>query len=1196
MKQRTHTDHSRPSWLRFLLRPQALIAILAITLLWRVIAMGQLVYGDIPYFDVAVSKINFLYSWGPEQLGTSVRQGLNTFRDIILIHAAPTNTFFYFLKYVLPLLLIPVTYFYIFRKLEITNRFALVIGSLLPLCTPVVFGDFITGQTFWVYLTVPWVLYYAIQIFCLQRFTLRNSLLLGVMLFLSLGMLPPIIIPLLVSLVLFAGFAFLTSTEPRKMWLIEQYVLAGGIAVLVLAVLGAPYLLVASSGQAAFTSSSVLGDYYHNYSGTYFLNIFRLAGNNGNGQSTLGYNSLSMVNVFGYILFMLTAAGAMFITATRKVREYQSAIISLLVTLLVLFGFLNLLATDMDLGAKIFQSQWIVSTIRNPSKVYTIMLPLFVLLFTFCLQNILERLDGRLLRIVSSVGIVAVVAVYGWPALHGDLGLLFNREEKFATYKQDLVIADIARKAPRDSRSLLMPANHRDELNYQNLNPGLNTLRLEGGMPQTDALLQQLHTALNQRDRYFFNYATAAGIGDFYVKKNEKSYENTFFNLFSVSLSPKQTSSFLREHAPLKDETKDYWHFSSGAANPLIFSPEHITALPTNSSLKIKAPFMEPGAAVVTDPPASFGELTTVSKTSNTITDGTHIAEGRVQLHDPSLIMGSLYSKTDRQGRSMILDVLNPLDGSVLKTYTQAIPPATSIVFIDGEWHGISDTPTRLALRADDYDVFAGSLLPVANTTTDLSFESSAPKAHDATPNADGQEAISSAQSNTASKGKHALQLNSSNHTAFAEIDLAVPETESDYLVTFSYKHNKGAAPSFAIMQDGYSLLSSAGQLSDTTNWQQAAAFATLDPKGSKTLQLFFYTTGSNQDPSENLFDNVQLYAIQPTETGTISLPSYPSDYKVQNYTYRAAQSSTATNLITNGSFEDDKLWSGVGDASAGAGGRSQIRAIATNDAVDGKRALALSSSNHTAYVSRRVNNFDPNKVYKLSFYYKHVAGHDPSYAIWQSGNEIARPSGTLKADQPGWNYFETYFVPERNTSNATLYLYSASNGSETINLYDSVRIEQTSLIETILQVAQPANQQATNIIVDSKRLSPTMLAVHARPGKGLLVFNESFHAGWKAYLRPGTDTTLSTKERMLVRPPGSLIADHTTVNGFANGWWIDSQAHGVTDDYTIFLVYMPQRTMNIGFISTITSGLAIAGYLLYSRNRTESEGWRWRG
>ena len=1143
--------------------PQLILLALSLAVVWRVLMLGHLTYGDIPFFDVATSKINFLYAWGSEQLGTPVRQSLNTVRDVALNFVAPVNIVYYLLKYVMPILLIPQIYFWVLSRLGIQSKAILLLGSLFPLFTPIVFGDFLTGQTFWIYLTLPMVFFYAIKIFALKMFTLRNDVLLALWLFLSLGMLPPIIVPLMVVVTIFA-LAMLLAHTTRDTWrpILTHYLVSALRIGLIFGLLALPYLLIASSGQAAYTSPSLLGDYYHNYAETNLLNTLRMAGNNGSGQSTLGYNDWSTTNLFGYLITLIMIGGGIVLGLKRRMSRYWATVIGLLAVLLVVLGFMQLLTINTLFGTRVFESQWLVSTVRNPSKLYAILLPIFTLLFTFGMVNILHRYGKTAWRYRGILAAtVVVVAVYGWPALRGDFGLLSGREEAAVNYKQDPLVKEVATSASaKEGRTLLLPANHRDELNYEFLNPNFNLLRLEGSLPGSSRAIDGLNDALNERSPYFFRYLDSVGVKTIFVKKDTIAYQQALFDLFSVRITPQQTHDFLAQKLKRVSETAQYWEFANPTASDLVYSPSSLTYIKDAASDENNAPYYEKNVAVVTNTFDNQADRATIIQAKDTVKENETIEDGIAQLHDPSLLLADLF----RDENDAVFNLLSPIDGSLERTVRIPLGEDGAIVSLDESDYIVTPNKQRVTLRAGDYEALISQLRPVSLAGNDTSFEGDIQNASDATPHANGDASIYAASNPEATHGNQSLELGSENHKAFVSMPLPKLDSEHRYILQFDYKNLTGNAPSFGIYQGEENALPSEGGLGASNDWQRQTVFFSPIENSDEQLQFFYYTQGEPNTPSENLLDNIHLYQISNNHTKPVTVPSSPPDYTLKNYQIpQLFNQSQGQNLLTNGSFEDPKLWGAVGDATSGAKGKADIAMGRSVDRSDGKASLELRSRNHTAYVARKATRFIPNAVYKLSFDYKHVMGRQAAFAIWQDGATIARPSGELPASD-GWTHYETFFVPDAQATNLTLYLYSRSNGQRTVNLYDNIRLETTSLVATYLSEEAGPRQAPAAIIRSYERVNPTTVKVAMRPGEGMVVFNESFHEGWRAYLN------------------GEPIDTHQVVNGFANGWWIYA-ANAPKQDYEIVLKYEPQQKLFVGLGIMTATAVAVISYLSWS-------------
>jgi hypothetical protein len=1162
--------------------PVLIVVTFTILMLIKILLLGQLVYGDIPYFDTANSHVNSQFAWGPEQLGTNVRQGLNTFRDALIIVIAKTNYIFFFLKYILPIILLPVSYYFVLKRLGITNKFCLIVGALFPLLTPIFFGDFLTGQSFWIYITLPWVFYYAIKIYFLHQFMFRNNLLFAIMLFLSFGMLPPIIVPLCIVLAGFVLLAFLNDLANMRTELLKKYFVSALTVISFFLLFAGPYLFIASSGQTAYTPPSLLDDYYHNYSATVFANTLRLAGNEGNGQSTLGYNQMNLINTLGYFLLVIAVVGIVL-----QLKRSQLVLVrlqaGLLTMVLLVTGFMYVMAVAPGIGAKLFESQWVVSTIRNPSKLFVVILPMFTMLFVFGVHGLYKEY-GRVpwQKALIGLGVVAIVVGYGWPALRGDFGLLINREYKAASYKEDPFFEDIANlMSDKNTRSLLVPADHHDELNYQNTIPGLNILRLEGGLPGTSRMISELNVAFNDKSRYFFNFLDGIGVEKVFVKKDADAYNKTLFNLFSAHMTSQEAIEFVDNKLDVQQQTDKIVLFSNPNSNPLIFSPDSIVTLDGDSSLTAKAPFIGKKVAVLDSSDYSRFQLTTQYAVKKHVDDNQVPKGTRAQLHDPSLLIADLYQQSQNGQSQLVIDVLDPLTHAVRNSVRQDIGAGETVVVLGEEKYVFGPQKRRITLRAGNYQLKTATLedIPIGNN----SFEKGVPPANDG--GGQGKANVYTNPNPDASDGKQSLQLGTSGHLAFTEHELPVgqPQENADYLVSFDYKYQKGVAPRYGIYQGELSLTYEGGRLSDSKDWQKNETFiTTTSPKDkSDKVALYFYADTKNNDPSESLFDNLRLAKVVPRTTFEATFNNYDPDYDLESHI--PASEEEAHNLLYDASFEGGWLWGGAGDASAKSPGKAEINASKSSDAIDGSSSLKLESKNHFAYVAQRINNFKPNTIYKVSFYYKHISGRKPAFAVWQDGAAVASPYKELDVTND-WTYYETYFVPDQHTTNLTLYFYSRSVGEHTVNLFDNVQFTTSSLISNYLVPQSQSAQKPDDLVINYQRISPVKLKLQMRKGQGMVVFNESYHKGWKA--------TVVTKGGQRSELPEN---HHVMVNGFANGWWVmpdDLPNQGSTnEDYDLLLEYDPQGGFYFGAATSTVALAGSGGYLVYDRHRRRKAG-----
>jgi len=144
---------------------------------------------------------------------------------------------------------------------------------------------------------------------------------------------------------------------------------------------------------------------------------------------------------------------------------------------------------------------------------------------------------------------------------------------------------------------------------------------------------------------------------------------------------------------------------------------------------------------------------------------------------------------------------------------------------------------------------------------------------------------------------------------------------------------------------------------------------------------------------------------------------------------------------------------------------------------------------------------------------------------------------------------------------------------------------------------------------IEFEKINPTRYVVNVERAKEAftLVFSESFHEGWKAYVRKSGvrsqesgEKTIPDKQLTDNEPWSALwsewkdrgnrieIENHFMVNGYANGWIVpvgqfrvSSSEFRVKDaqDFEVVLEYKPQRLFEIGLL---VSGTTLFGCIIY--------------
>ncbi len=268
------------------------------------------------------------------------------------------------------------------------------------------------------------------------------------------------------------------------------------------------------------------------------------------------------------------------------------------------------------------------------------------------------------------------------------------------------------------------------------------------------------------------------------------------------------------------------------------------------------------------------------------------------------------------------------------------------------------------------------------------------------------------------------------------------------------------------------------------------------------------------------------------------------------------------TNLIENPSFESG-LWSLVGNAQASL----------SLDSHSGKYSLDLKSGQNAVIAYTPISNFRVGDDYWISFATKHVRGNSPTLAVWEndtrSSSLFLQPRinsfGTadpftgfslIKASvDTSWKNYQFSFRPKEYTQAAGLaFIGDQSQGGQTENLYDNIKIERVFNRPLVLRLAL-GNSLPAIPEVKYQKVAPTRYRVELKGVRGpfLLVLSQAFDQNWLA----------------------SLSKEHFVFNGFANGWYIDQKGDIMLDIY-----FGPQKYLLIGCLVSLSVMILLAIFL----------------
>lgn len=1149
----------------------ALLSLVAFMALLKLAVIGSnLVYSDYTIVNggsVQTLLNNGLYQWSDANFGYSVRYTI--VYSINLLAALLSSQGFewasFGLRIYAPFLACILSIAYITRRLSPSKWW--IIPSIFYVVNPVIFGDFLTGQTLWAYAALPWVFYFWIKVFFEKKSSTTDALLLAVSLFAVYSILPPVIIPLFFILFLFymLGFIFTAKRDgirTTSIIYLKHGLLVGGIFL----VFASPFIMATSSGEQSFTQSSAIRDYLHNYSLTNLENIMRLAGNMGNGQSTLGYNLASPTNAFGYFAFVFIILGLFIFKNPNADKKNVELILFTLVAIVIIF--VTYITYDRDVGVALFDSQWMVAAIRNPTKIYIILLVLFTLLLGYALRSVSLKRASFINRALP-LALLASILIYGWPIFHGDLGLTYSKKGNENAIRKDPVVADIINHSRNArGRSLIIPTTHQDEINYQNISPSLSAFKLGGALPDSSLLIKKLNESYNSKDKRFFSYLNALGVSNLYIKELNEKDSST--KIFSSLLNREEGLSFLQSGGlKVSHNTDEFTEVINDGAKPLIYSPSRIvninTAIP-----EAHAEFLADQTTIKANT-NYLNEIYSSYKVYGLEDQRPANSDGLAQVFSPHIVRLRVYLDKTGPTRRVNIYKVNPVLGSQELILSENIEQNITGLKLNNRAITLVDSGTDIDITSGELKVEFGVYIEDLAPDADLSFEERDATIGNASIDRSERTDVYGKRSEDVSDGRYSQLVGAKNGKAFIAKQLNVNADGADgiYKITFDYKKRSGLPGSYSIIPSGSNTPYVSDLLSESKNWAREEVVFQVDPDEAEPV-LYMYSTSPISGQSEVLYDNIHLYKFMPVIKASVYIAPYESSYQVSDFASETEVSKP--NSVLNSSFDNDFLSWTHGTVGASKSLQSSELKIDTDE--DNKNFASLRSKDEASFLAQRVKINPSNRLYELKFSTRNIKGSPASYAIVQDGKVVAngRVDGSEK-----WSTFSTIFTTSGNSS-LSAYLYSPSSGETTINLFDNITITPASNIERFLIKQSETKKDAQNLIQDYSRLSPTELKISIKKGDGLIAFNEAFHKGWQAELR-------SVNKSSSVRLSEN---SHILVNGYSNGWLIDNGVFESIDknsnDFILSVTYKPQHDHLVLVSISGTLIVIIASCIIYNR------------
>lgn len=258
-----------------------------------------------------------------------------------------------------------------------------------------------------------------------------------------------------------------------------------------------------------------------------------------------------------------------------------------------------------------------------------------------------------------------------------------------------------------------------------------------------------------------------------------------------------------------------------------------------------------------------------------------------------------------------------------------------------------------------------------------------------------------------------------------------------------------------------------------------------------------------------------------------------------------------------------------------------------------------------------RIKNYLPDSIYRISFDYQAPGGGS---LFVSEGKPDKVASTTLPPTGKEFRHFEMFFKSSSGATRGDLHL-SVSN-------VENLKVEWVYQPEIILKSINGINELMTYKEQLPKitfvKINPTKYRVLVEGAKEpyTLIFSESFHKDWKAYvnLQPSglisplpLSEQLPLKENIVTSYFNGEIKEgehqniflnkatfetwgkkaipeerHYLVNGYANSWYLTPEDAGGREDYELIIEFKPQRFFYIGLAVSGLTFLTCLVFLFY--------------
>lgn len=464
--------------------------------------------------------------------------------------------------------------------------------------------------------------------------------------------------------------------------------------------------------------------------------------------------------------------------------------------------------------------------------------------------------------------------------------------------------------------------------------------------------------------------------------------------------------------------------------------------------------------------------------------------------------------------------------------------------------------------------------------------------------------------------GKY-LQLSAARHVACTSQKEIPVTADQKYLFAFDYQspNAKQAGYYLAFNDEEETVLNEKLHIT-SAEWQRFQKRITI-PEGASKASLHVYSY-SLEDGKTEIITNYDNFTLKPLEyvdtiepqnearfekiplTGGTQTKDGTTEYRFE---YRDPKHDFG-NRIPNAAF-DEGLWKEqVGDCNnRDENGLIDMKLVkkATETPSSGDEkgnVLQLEATRHIACTGPGTVPVSSENTFLLEFDYQSDNAKQAGYYVGFNDFGKSSVSERIKITDTEWHtYSKQIKVPEgATTASLVVYAYETDKKTNNIVRYDNFHlIELPPLENRYYFVSDPGVELQKPQSVEFELINPTKKRVHIKGATTpfYLAMSESYHDQWQAQFNNAKINGFLQSWVPWVKPDAIAHEQHFELNGFLNGWYIDTGEHcqqkGLCKqnpdgswDMELVIEFTPQRWFYLGLLISGTTLFGCLGYLAY--------------